>query len=68
MSEPLNVFVSYGHRDEESRELFHSILKPVVREGTIDAWHDVFVGTSRRSHRGASRLNGVKTRGQGDGS
>ncbi len=38
--QPLSVFVSYSHRDEEFRHRLEAHLAPLVREGRIAFWHD----------------------------
>src|SRR5438105_3481738 len=37
---PLQVFISYSHRDEKLRARFVVHLSQLKREGLIDPWHD----------------------------
>jgi hypothetical protein len=37
---PAKIFVSYSHEDEAMRARLEVHLKPLIREGLIDAWHD----------------------------
>jgi TIR domain len=37
---PLNVVVSYSHKDEAFRQQLETALKPLVREGLISLWSD----------------------------
>ncbi len=37
---PLNVFISYSHRDEKMRDKLVEHLFPLVNEGLIRIWHD----------------------------
>lgn len=39
-SEPLQVFISYSHRDEDLREELDLHLSNLRRQGKINAWHD----------------------------
>lgn len=40
MSEPIRLFYSYSHKDEELRNAFETHLSILKRLGTIDNWHD----------------------------
>lgn len=37
---PLEVFISYSHKDESVREEFEAHLAPLTRDGMISVWHD----------------------------
>ena len=37
---PLRVFISYSRKDVQFRETLQTHLKPLVRERTIEIWHD----------------------------
>jgi hypothetical protein len=37
---PAKVFISYAHADETLRDRLGKHLKPMVREGLIEPWHD----------------------------
>lgn len=37
---PAKVFISYAHADETLRDRLGVHLKPMIREGLIDPWHD----------------------------
>jgi formylglycine-generating enzyme required for sulfatase activity len=47
MSEPVKVFLSYSHRDEELRNELVQHLSGLVRSGKIEIWHDrkILAGT-----------------------
>jgi hypothetical protein len=40
MNKPLNIFISYSHRDEEMFEQLTTHLSGMRREGLINDWHD----------------------------
>lgn len=40
MPSPLQVFISYSHRDEDLREELDIHLANLKRQGKIQAWHD----------------------------
>jgi hypothetical protein len=37
---PLNVFISYAHKDELFKDDLLTVLKPLERRGILDIWHD----------------------------
>lgn len=37
---PLNLFISYSHKDESLREALGDHIAALQREGVIDTWHD----------------------------
>jgi len=37
---PVNVFISYAHRDERLLDSLRRHLKPLERNGLIGSWHD----------------------------
>lgn len=39
-TEPLNVFISYSHKDEEFKDELVTMLAGLERRGVIDAWQD----------------------------
>lgn len=39
-SAPINVFISYSHKDDDLREEFVTHLANLKRQGKITAWHD----------------------------
>jgi hypothetical protein len=43
-SVPVQVFVSYSHRDEALREKLGTHLSGLKRQGVIDEWHDRRIG------------------------
>lgn len=40
MSNPIKVFISYSHRDEEYKDELNKHLKPYETKGTIEIWDD----------------------------
>lgn len=40
LSEPLRLFISYAHEDEQFREELDGHLKPLEHEGLVLPWHD----------------------------
>jgi len=39
-TQPTTTFISYAHKDEPLRAELDTHLKPLVRTGELDAWHD----------------------------
>ena len=39
-SEPIEVFISYSHKDDDLREELESHLSSLMRQGKIKVWHD----------------------------
>jgi hypothetical protein len=44
---PIEVFISYSHKDERLRKQLGTHLSPLKRQGVIDAWHDRRIGAGR---------------------
>jgi hypothetical protein len=40
MNEPIKVFLSYSHKDEELRQELISHLSGLQYQGLIEPWHD----------------------------
>jgi TIR domain len=38
--EPIKLFISYSHKDEEFQEQLQEQLSALKRQGLVDAWHD----------------------------
>ncbi len=43
-NQPLNLFYSYSHKDEELRDKLETHLKLLQRQGVIGTWHDRKIG------------------------
>ena len=41
---PVEIFISYSHKDEALRERLGTHLSLLKRQGVIDAWHDRQIG------------------------
>ena len=41
---PIELFISYSHKDEPLREKLDTHLSLLKRQGVIDAWHDRRIG------------------------
>jgi TIR domain len=41
---PVEIFISYSHKDEALREQLGTHLSLLKRQGVIDAWHDRRIG------------------------
>ena len=41
---PIEIFISYSHKDEALRERLGTHLSLLRRQGVIDAWHDRQIG------------------------
>ena len=48
MPEPLNIFVSYSHRDKRWLEELQVHLKPLIRKGQVNLWDDTRIKKGAR--------------------
>ena len=47
MPAPIELFISYSHKDEALREQLGTHLSLLKRQGVIDEWHDRRIGAGR---------------------
>jgi hypothetical protein len=45
---PIEIFISYSHKDEALREQLGAHLALLKREGVIDEWHDRRIGAGQK--------------------
>jgi len=40
MSDKINIFLSYSHKDEEFKEQLDIFFAPLKQNGTVETWND----------------------------